>query len=78
LNAFYHADQKCLPSFWLSKNEKFKIYRCIILPFVLYLCETRFLTLREKQRWKMFESRVLRRIFGPKKGEMTGDKKSVE
>jgi hypothetical protein len=51
----------------LSKNLKIKIYRTIILPLVLYECETWSLTLREKRRLRVFENRVLRRIFGPKR-----------
>ena len=50
----------------LSKNLKIKIYRTIILPVVLYGCETWSLTLREERRLRMLENRVLRRIFGPK------------
>ena len=49
----------------LSKNLKIKIYRTIILPVVLYGCETWLLTLREEHRLRVFENRVLRRIFGP-------------
>jgi hypothetical protein len=50
---------------------KIKIYKTIILPVVLYGCETWSLTLREEHRLRVFENRVLRRIFGPK-GEVTG------
>jgi hypothetical protein len=57
----------------LSKNTKFKIYRTIILPVVLYGCETWFLTLREEHRLRVFEHRVLRRIFWPKRDEVTGE-----
>jgi hypothetical protein len=56
----------------LSKNTKFRVYRTIILPVILYGRETLSLTLREKQRLRVFENRVLRRIFGPKRDEMTG------
>jgi len=56
----------------LSKNIKIKLYKAIILPLVLYRCETWSLTLREEHRLRMFENRVLRRIFGPKREEMTG------
>src|SRR5215469_11267087 len=56
-----------------SKNLKIKIYRIIILPIVLYGCETWSLTLREERRLMVFESRVLRRIFGPKRDEVTGE-----
>jgi hypothetical protein len=55
----------------LSKNIKIRIYKSIILPVVLYGCETWSLTLREEHRLRVFENRVLRRIFGPKKDEMT-------
>ena len=48
------------------KNIKIKIYRTVILPVVLYGCETWLLTLREERRLMVFESRVFRRIFGPK------------
>jgi hypothetical protein len=55
------------------KNTKIKIYRTIILPVVLYGCETWSLTLREEHRLRVFEDRVLRRIFGPKREEVTGE-----
>jgi hypothetical protein len=51
---------------------KIKIYKTIILPVVLYGYETWSLTLREKHRLRVFENRVLRRIFGPKRGEVSG------
>jgi hypothetical protein len=51
---------------------RIKIYRTIILPVVLYGCESWSLTLREECRLKVFENRVLRRIFGPKRDEVTG------
>ena len=57
----------------LTKNLKIKIYRTIILPVVLYGCETWSLILREERRLRMFESRVLRRVFGPKRDEVTGE-----
>ena len=53
----------------LSKNLKIKIYKTIILPVVLYGCETWSLTLREECRLRLFENRILKRIFGPKSGE---------
>jgi len=52
---------------------KDKIYRTIILPVVLYGYETWSLTLREERRLRVFENRVLRRIFGPKRDEVTGN-----
>jgi hypothetical protein len=57
----------------LSKNTKIRAYRTVILPVVLYGCETWSLTLREEQRQRVFENRVLRRIFGPKRDEATGE-----
>jgi hypothetical protein len=60
-----------LSNSFLSKNLKIKIHRIIILPVVLYRCETWSLTLRKKRRLKVFENIVLRRIFGPKRDEVT-------
>ena len=57
----------------LSKNLKIKIYRTIILPVVLYGCETWTLTWREERKLKVFENMVLRRIFGPRRDEVTGE-----
>jgi hypothetical protein len=74
-NAFYHSVQNLLSSRLLSKNVKIRIYNTIILPVVLYGCETWSLTLREEHRLRVFENRVLRRIFGPKRAEVTGDEK---
>jgi len=54
------------------KSTNTEIYRNAILPVVLYGCETWSLTLREQCRTKVFDNRVLRRIFGPKKNEITG------
>jgi ribose 1,5-bisphosphokinase PhnN len=71
-NACYHSVQD-LSSSLLSKNTKIKIYRAIILPVVLYGCETWSLTLREEHRLRVFENRVLRRIFGPKRDRVTGE-----
>ena len=72
-NACYYSVQKRLSSRLLSKNLKIKMYRTIILPVVLYGCESWSLTLREERRLQVFENRVLRRIFGPKRGEVTGE-----
>jgi len=52
-------------------NIKINVYRIIILPVVLYGCETWSLTFREERRLRVFENRVLRRIFGPKRYEVT-------
>jgi hypothetical protein len=57
----------------LYKNIKINIYRTIILPVVLYGCESWSLTLREECKLRVFENRVLRRIFGPKRDEVTGE-----
>jgi len=57
--------QNLLPSSLLSKNIKIKIFRNIILPAVLYGCENWSLVLREERRLRLFQNRVLRRIFGP-------------
>jgi hypothetical protein len=64
--------QNLLSSRLLSKNIKIRIYKIIILPVVLYGCETWSLTLREEYRLRVFENRVLRRIFSLKRDEVTG------
>jgi hypothetical protein len=66
-SACYHSVQNLLSSSLLPKNLKIKIYKTIISPVVLYGCETRSLTLREECRLRVFEKRVLRRPFGPKR-----------
>jgi hypothetical protein len=68
-NACYYSVQNLLSSLLLSKNLDIKIYKTIILPVVLYGCETWSLTLREEQRLRVFENRVLRKIFEPKREE---------
>ena len=65
--------QNLLSSRLLSKNLKIKIYRSIILPMVLNWCETWSLTLREERRLRVFENRVLRKVFGPERDEVTGE-----
>jgi hypothetical protein len=65
--------QSLLLSRLLSSNVKVKMYKTIILPVVLYGCETWSLALREEHRLRVFENRVLRRIFGPKRDEVTGE-----
>jgi hypothetical protein len=57
----------------LSRNLRVKIYKTIILPVVLYGCETWSLTLREEHRLRLFENRMLRRIFVPKRDEVMGE-----
>ena len=69
----YYSVQNILSSSLLSKNLKIKIYRTIILSVVLYGCETWSVTLREERRLRVFENRVLRRIFGPKRNGVTGE-----
>jgi hypothetical protein len=65
--------QNILSSRFLPKKKKIRVYRTVILSVVLYGCETWSLTLREEQRLRMLENRVMRRIFGPKRDEVTGD-----
>jgi len=72
-NACYHSVQKLLSSRLLSKNLKIKIYRTIVLPVVLYRCETWSLTLQQERKLRVFENIVLRRIFGPWRDEVTGE-----
>ncbi|KAJ4432304.1 hypothetical protein ANN_20923 [Periplaneta americana] len=57
----------------LSKNLKVRIYKTVILPVVLYGCETWTLTLREEQRFRVSENKVLRKIFGAKRDEVTAE-----
>ena len=66
-NACCYSVQNLLSSSLLPKNLKIKIYRTIILPVVLYGCVTWSPTLREECRLRVFENRVLRRVFGPKR-----------
>jgi hypothetical protein len=68
-NACYYSVQNLLSSCFISKNLKIKIYKTVILPVVLYGCETWSLTLREEQRLRVFENRLLRKIFGHKREE---------
>ena len=70
--------QNLLSSRLLSKNLKIKIYRTIILPVVLYGGETWSLTLREERKLRVFENMVLRRIFGPRRDEVTGEWRSCK
>jgi hypothetical protein len=58
--------------FLLPRNLKIKTYRNIMLPAVLYECETWFPALREKHRLRVFENRMPRKAFGPKRDEATG------
>ena len=72
-NACCHSVQNILSSSLLYKNLKIKIYRTIILPVVLYGCETWSLILRQERRLNVFENRVLRGIFGAKRDGVTGE-----
>jgi len=65
--------QNLLSSSLLSRNLKIKIYRTIILPVVLYECEAWSLTLQEERKLRVFENMVFRRIFGPRRDEVTGE-----
>jgi hypothetical protein len=71
-NACYRSAQNLLSSRLSPKSLKIRIYKTLNLPVVLYECETWFLILREEHTLKVFEKRVLRRIFGPKRDEVTG------
>jgi hypothetical protein len=68
-NACYYSVQNLLSSRLISKNLNIKIYETVILPVVLYGCEIWSLTLSEEHRLRVFENRMLRRIFGPKREE---------
>jgi hypothetical protein len=57
----------------LSKNIKIKIHITVILPVILYGCETWSLTLREEHRLRVFENGVLRKVLGPKRYDVTGE-----
>ena len=69
--------QNLLSFSYLSKNIKIKMYRTIILPVVLYGCETWSLTLREERGLGVFENRVLRSICGSKRDGVTGVEKTT-
>jgi len=76
-NVCDHSGQNILSSSLLSINVKINIRRTIFLPVVLYECETCSLTLREERRLWVFENRVLRRIFWPKRDEVTGERRKL-
>ena len=78
MNACYHSVQNLLSSSSLSKNLKIKINRTIILPAVLCGCETSSLTLREERSLRVFENRVLRKIFGLRRDEVTGEWRKLQ
>jgi hypothetical protein len=70
-NACYHLVQNLLSSHLLCKNVKVRIYKTIILPVVLYGCETWSLMVKQEHKLRVFENMVLRRIFGPKRDGVT-------
>jgi len=73
-NAGHHLVQNRLSSSFLPQNIKIDIYIYIyIILLVLYECKSWSLTLREERRLRVFENRVLRRIFGPKRNEVRGE-----
>ncbi|KAJ4435515.1 hypothetical protein ANN_18131 [Periplaneta americana] len=72
-NACYYSVEKLLSSSLLSKSLKVRIYKTVILPVVLYGCETWTLTLREEHRLRVFENKVHRKIFGAKRDEVAGE-----
>jgi hypothetical protein len=75
-NVCFHSVQNLLSSRLLSKNLKIIIYKTVVkiyVSVVLYGCKTWSLTLREEHRLGVCENRVLRRIFGPKRDEVTGE-----
>jgi hypothetical protein len=71
-NAYYCLVHNIWSSHLLSKNVKIEICKTTILPVVLYECETWSLMLKEELRLRVFENRVLKRIFGPKRDEVLG------
>ena len=76
-NACYHSAQNLLCCSLQSKNIKIKIYRTIILLVFLYGCETWLLTLWEERKLRVFQNMVLRRIFGPRSNEVTGERRRL-
>jgi hypothetical protein len=76
-NACYNSIQSLLSSRLLAINVKVKTYKTIILQVVLYGCETWYLTLREEHRLRVFENRVMRRIFGHRRDEVMGERRKL-
>ena len=76
-NACNHSVQDVLFSSFLYKDIKIKIYRTIILLVIFYGCETWSHTLMKERRLRVFENKVLRRIFGPKRDEVKGEWKKT-
>ena len=75
-NACYSLE-KILSFHLFSKKLKVNTYKTIILPVVLYGCETWSLTLREEHRLRVFENKELRKIFGAKRDEITGERRKL-
>jgi hypothetical protein len=71
-NACYYSVQKLLSSHLLLENTKIRMYKTIILSVVIHECETWSPTLKEEHRLRVFENRVLRKIFGLKRDKVTG------
>jgi hypothetical protein len=71
-NISFYPVQNLLSSCLLLKNVKIRINETVILPVVLYECETRSTTLMEEHGLRVLENRTLRRIFGPKKDKVAG------
>jgi hypothetical protein len=71
-NTYYHSVQNLLSSRLLSENVRIRIYKTIILPVVMYGSETWSMTLSEEHRLRVIENRVLRRIFEPRRNDVTG------
>jgi len=69
-NACYHSVQNILSSSFLSKNLKIEMYRTIILPVILYGCETWLLTLREERRLRVFENMVWRKLHNEERNDL--------
>jgi hypothetical protein len=69
--------QNVLTSSLLSNNIKIKIEMTIILPVVVYGCETWSLALREERKLRVFGNRLMRRLFGPKRDEVTGETRKL-
>ena len=72
-NACFYSVQKLLTSRLISRKLKLKIYRTVILPVILYCCKSWSTTLADEHKLRVFENRVLGKIYGPKRDEMTGE-----
>jgi hypothetical protein len=72
-NASYHLIESLFSSHLLLRNIKVEVYKTIIVPFVLYGCDTSSLILRQEHRLRVFENSFVRRIFLPQRDEVTGE-----